>query len=458
MKERNLVRATNYIKSWLQFQYDRDNLPGFVVAIAHDGKVILSEAYGYANLERQEKMQSDHIFRIASHSKTFTATAIMQLQEKGKLKIDDPAVDHLPWLKKHKGERFGNVTIRQLSSHGAGVIRDGARNDFWSVDYPFPSEEQFKEEILTSDLVIDNNTKLKYSNYGYTLLGLIVASASGQPYNDYVIENIVKPLGLKNTGPEFTPSIKKKIVTGYTREDFAKKRLPIVNIDTRAMSPATGFYSTAEDLCKYFTAQMVGSGKLLSDESKREMQKAAWEAENTRDKEEYGLGFEIEHVNNQPYFGHGGGFPGQLTSSKFNSKNRLVIEVLTNSYGSGPGGSNKSIIKILDYFQEVSESKFREFEGRYRSIWWTVDVIASGNKLILAHTEAWEPLDNPTELEHHKDNTFKVTKTDSFGSFGEGVEFKKNKSGDVDRMIFAGGEMLIEKLYIEKYAKKKTVG
>src|SRR3982751_6384330 len=88
----------NYFKSWLSFKFEQSDIPGLAVAVAKDGKVIFNEAFGYANLETKEKLTTNHIFRIASHSKTFTATAIMQLQEQGKLKIDDPLVDYLPWL------------------------------------------------------------------------------------------------------------------------------------------------------------------------------------------------------------------------------------------------------------------------------------------------------------------------------------------------------------------------
>lgn len=124
----------------------------------------MNEAYGYADLEKKTKLTPQHIFRIASHSKTFTATALMQLQEQGKLRIDDYVIDYLPWLKGHKDKRWQKITIRQLMSHGAGVIRDGLNADYWQLERPFPAQEELKGEILEADIDIDNNTKLKYSN------------------------------------------------------------------------------------------------------------------------------------------------------------------------------------------------------------------------------------------------------------------------------------------------------
>ena len=305
MNKQALDHSVDYIKSWLGFRFEQTEIPGYTVAIAHQVKILFSEAYGYADIEHDTKLTTNHIFRIASHSKTFTATALMQLAEQGKLRIDDYVVDYLPWLKDHKGNRFCKITVRQLMSHGAGIIRDGLDSDYWQLERPFPDQKTLIKEILEAELVLDNNVKLKYSNFGYSLLGLVIEAISGQPYNEYVTAHIVNELGLKNTGPEYTPDIKANLVTGYSRRDVNKSRLPINHADTQAMSAATGFYSTAEDLCVYFTAQMVGSGKLLSDESKKEMQRVQWHAVSRGEASnaDYGLGLAIELVNKRHTFG-----------------------------------------------------------------------------------------------------------------------------------------------------------
>ncbi len=454
-------QSTGYMQDWLRFRYERDEIPGFVVAVAQKGKILFLEAYGYADLEKREKMTPQHIFRIASHSKTFTATAIMQLQEQGKLRIDDYVVNYLPWLKNHKDKRWSKVTIRQLLSHGAGMTRDGLEIDYWQLSRPFPDAERFKKDILNAKLVLDNNTKMKYSNYGYTLLGMVIESVSGQKYNNYVVKNIVNPLGLKNTGPELTEKIKDRLVIGYTRRDYKKKRLPITNINTRAMSPATGFYSTAEDLCKYFSAHMVGSKKLLDNESKKEMQRVHWAVENVKDKEEYGLGLEIEYVNDRRVLGHGGGFPGHTTKSLFDPEDGLVVIVLTNAILIGAGYMAQSIVKVINYAQKNNKpirGNLRKLQGRYMSLWNALDIVAVGSKLVAAYADSWEPFESPDELEHVKENIFKIVKTDSFGHEGEQVEFKLNKSGSVQQLIYGGGTLLPEKAYLQQTSKLKIIG
>ncbi len=461
MKKKALDKSLDFMKDWLRFLHERSTLPGFVVAVSHKGKVLFNEAYGYADLEKKEKLTPKHIFRIASHSKTFTATAIMQLQEQGKLKIDDPVVDYIPWLKQHKDKRFLKVTIRQVLSHGAGIVRDGINSNYWNMNKPFPDAKQLKKEILETNLVIDNNVKLKYSNYGHSLLGWVIEKASGQAYNDYVLEYIVKPLGLKNTGPEYTSKIAEQVVTGYTRPDYKnKKRLPITNIDTHAMSPATGFYATSEDICKYFTAHIVGSGKLLSDESKKEMQRVQWQAEHVAEKEEYGLGIEIAHVKNRKMIGHGGGFPGHITYTLCDPKDELVVTVLTNAADSHVGHMNKSIVKLIDFFQyswKTPQGGIEKFEGRFMDLWSIINIVASGNKLIMGFS-GWEIFEYPDEAERQKDGTFRITKTSSFGSEGEPISFTLDSNGNVKEVNLAGATCLLERDYLAKTSKFKKIG
>jgi D-alanyl-D-alanine carboxypeptidase len=106
MNTRALAESLEFLDSWLEFRQRKLQLPGLMVAVAYKGKILFNKAYGYANLQTREKLTADHLFYIASQSKTFTATAIMQLAENRKLHIDDCAANYLPWLKTHKDKRF----------------------------------------------------------------------------------------------------------------------------------------------------------------------------------------------------------------------------------------------------------------------------------------------------------------------------------------------------------------
>lgn len=447
MDKETFRRALDFVKTWLQDRYEEEDVPGFVVAIAREGEWGLNQAYGLADVERQIPMSTDHIFRVASHSKTFTASAIMMLAEQGKLRIDDPVVDYIPWLSDHQDPRWRHVTIRQLLSHGAGVIRDGLDADFWYLARPFPDTARFVRELQDVNLVLDNNTKMKYTNYGYTLLGLVIEAVAGEPYNEYVLDHIVHPLGLTRTFPEYRPDLHQpdpdQMVTGYSPRQ-AKRRLPIRAISTQAMSPATGFCSTAADLCRYFTAQMVGSGQLLSDESKKEMQRAQWPIRSPGRPVEnhYGLGFSLEKHGPRQTFGHGGGFPGCITNSQADPEEKVVVVALTNC-GDGPAGAiTAAVFNILHWFSEhatadAPKQDWSLLQGDYATPMGHFRILQAGDALYSIGGTGWDPLAGVEKLEHVDDYTFKIAEAGSVGSAGELVQFHV-REGIVESLRYAG--------------------
>ena len=423
-----LARAMRFARAWLQERYEVESIPGFVVAVSHQGTVVLAEAHGHADLERHLPMTAGHVFRIASHSKTFTATTVMQLAEAGRLRIDDPAANYLPWLKGHSDGRWAHVTLRQLLSHGGGVVRDGLQSNFWHLERPFPDAEGFTAEMRETDLVLDNNVKMKYSNFGYALLGLVVEAVAGQPYNQVVLDRIVAPLNLRHTHPDYRPELLPELATGYSRREGGL-RLPIEHVGTGALSAATGFCSTAEDLCAYFTAQMIGSGKLLSDEAKKEMQRAAWPvlAPGQASKADYGLGFDLRRNEDRETFGHGGGFPGFITRTLADPQGSLVVAALTNAVDGPAEAIALGIHRIIRYFDQHAPAAgardWSALDGRYATLWGTTSVIAADGGLVTVTSAGWDPLAAANKLEWVEDHTFRITECASGASEGELVRF-----------------------------------
>jgi len=441
MDRRSLERAADYVRSWLAYRYPYSNLTGYVVAISWRGEMIVDEANGQADVVRGSALTPGHIFRVASHSKTFTATALMQLAEKGRLRLDEPVVSFLPWLSGHRDRRLRQVSVHQLLSHGAGVTRDGRDCDFWQLERPFPDAAQLRDEVLGAALVTEPNLALKYSNIGYSLLGMVVEEAGGQGYADYVIDHIVKPLGLSFTGPEW-PGRGPAAVTGHTRRDATGQRRPIPAVDTRAMAAATGFYSTAAELCRYFTAHMCGSGQLLSDASKREMQRVQWHVHNPGSElhEDYGLGLHLEEVGGRVTYGHGGGFPGQITRSMAEAASGLVVVVLTNCADGPASEMARGIFGVLDFFErhhEPARARWKGLEGRYANLWSVRDVVGAGARLVATSPDTWQPFKQCEELEPVTRDTWRIADTSSFGSAGERVTFTR-QDGVVKQARFAG--------------------
>src|SRR5690349_3683921 len=148
--------ALAYVDRWLAFRREFRDIPGLIVAVRSGSELALSSAYGFAQLEPSVPMTTRHIFRIASHSKTFTATAVMQLVEQGALRLDERAAAYIPWLS-------SSVTIRQLLNHVGGIIRDGLDADFWRVERPFPDLDAL-QALEPDSVVLPANQIFKYSN------------------------------------------------------------------------------------------------------------------------------------------------------------------------------------------------------------------------------------------------------------------------------------------------------
>src|SRR5262249_14513034 len=146
-------------------------------AIAHNGTVALTHAVGVASVATGEKLSPAHRFRCASHSKSFTAAAVMKLVEAGRLRLDDRAGTHVQGLH----ESGARATVAQLASHPAGITRDGDASGWWNDTRPFPNLPELRA-LLAAPPVIAANTRMKYSNPGFGLVGLIIEAVTGEPY------------------------------------------------------------------------------------------------------------------------------------------------------------------------------------------------------------------------------------------------------------------------------------
>jgi CubicO group peptidase (beta-lactamase class C family) len=446
-----------YADRWLAYRQQVREIPGIAVAVQHDQELLLEKAYGSANLEDDVPLTPQHLFRVASHSKMFTATAIMLLAEQGRLRLDDPLATYIPWLEQQ--QRLAGVTIRQVLNHAAGIIRDGSNADHWQLDKPFPDGTELQRLVEDGGAVLNVNETFKYSNIGYSLLGLVIEAAGGSPYNAYVAEHIVARLGLSDTGPEPDGRAQARLATGYTARQFGLARRPIPYVDTHAMSAATGFYSTAADLCRFGAAHFLGEEHLLTDASKREMQQPYWKVEQAET--HYGLGFAIQTIGDRKIVGHGGGFPGQSTNTLIDPVDRLVVVVLINVNEATANAAPLAIgvVKILDFAQKqtrVTEAPAwpREtFTGRFFNTWGAMDIVAFGDALMAAGPDADDPVQRVTTLQAVDADTLRMTSANGYGSPGETIRYVRDASGTPTAIVAGGLTMYPEHAYRTRLAQ-----
>ena len=204
------------IDTWIEAQLAFENIPGVSVAIIKDQQLVWSKGYGYADVENKVPMKAETICSICSISKLFTSVSIMQLWEQGKLRLDDSVSMYLPDFKVKQSFESVPITIRGLLTHSAGLPRESDQ-PYWTWPFIFPTEKEINDRLDDQSTLYPSSREYQYSNLGMALLGQIVAKVSGMPYEQYVQEKILKPLGLQDTRPYMPKDLYgSKLAKGYS--------------------------------------------------------------------------------------------------------------------------------------------------------------------------------------------------------------------------------------------------
>lgn len=432
------------IHRWLDYRLWHTRTPGAQVAIGLAGQPFFSRAYGWADLERRVPMRTDHLFRIASHSKTFTATVVLQLVERGRLGLDDPIGRHLPQL--DPTGPLAGIRVRELLEHTAGVLRDGLDAGYWEFRRAFP------DTAALLDLAREGGTKFApgqafaYSNVGYSLLGLVIEQLTGTTFAEAAHASVVAPLGLLDTAADYLPERAEDYAAGHSGLHTGTRRQVLPHVDTAAMAAATGFTSTARDLVSYFAAHAFGDERLLSDRTKRLMQRQA-NATNPQaaDDPGYGWGMIVDHVDDQTYVGHSGGYPGHITKTLLDPTTGLVICVLTNGIDGPATPLARGVAQLLAEARTLSgdgppSARSLARTGRYVSTWGVIDLAVLGGGLRALRPTAAAPLEDADELEEDGDG-LRIAAGNGFGSVRERVRLTDDPAGGAASLRYGGMEM-----------------
>jgi CubicO group peptidase (beta-lactamase class C family) len=303
--------------AWLRKRAAAGRFSGAVL-IAQHGKPVVSQANGFAN--RQQKLPNalDTKFNIGSVGKTFTAVAIAQLAEEGKLSFDDPIGKHLSGFPAEVADR---ITIDQLLTHTSGLGDVFVR---WHPTAPSPLDvSDLLGRIVTEPLEFEPGSRFGYSNSGFVVLGAIVEAVSGQDYYDYVRTRVFRPAAMTQTG-WYRPDQVRNMAHGYARVDASGMLV--------AGNPSGGAYSTVGDLFRF--AQALLKHRLLSPQMTKIV--LAGKVDTPRPgpaQTRYGYGFEEELRNGVRIVGHGGGEPGIEAQLRILPALGYTIIVLTNQDG-----------------------------------------------------------------------------------------------------------------------------
>ncbi len=333
--------TSNQIDDLVQNSMNTFEVPGIAVAVIKDGKVIHSKGYGLRSLNSKEKMDENTLFGIASNSKAFTATALGILVDKGKIKWEDKVRDYIPEFKLYNPYVTEEFTIKDLLTHRSGLGLGAGDLMF------FPDSSDFSLKDIIHNLqflkpVSSFRSKYDYDNNLYIIAGEVIARVSGQSWDDFISDKILKPLEMNQTGTSFDPvKNNPNIIDAHAKVEG--KVQVIARNSLKVGHSAGGIYSNISDLSKWVIMHL-NNGKYGTDLSKtlisKDIKKEIISPQTILPTNgpgpynshfnAYGLGFFLQDAKGFLQISHTGGLEGMVTQITMVPELNLGIIVLTN--------------------------------------------------------------------------------------------------------------------------------
>jgi len=303
----------------------KQRIPGVLLGVVRDGKIIRARGYGFANLELDVPVTTESVFQTGSVGKQFTATAIMMLVEAGKLGLDDSLVHFFP----EGAGVWRGITIRHLLTHTSGIADYGGEEDIMGkgvIDFRRDyTEDELIQRFVTMKADFAPGAKWSYSNTGYVILGILIHRITGQFYGDMLQERIFKPLGMTSTRIINEADIIKHRSAGYklVKGEIRNQDWVAPSLNTTADG---ALYTTISDLAKW-------DGALYTDRLlKRESFNAMWTPVRLNDGSTYpyGFGWKVAPYHGHRLVAHGGAWQGFTMHIARFIDDHLSIVVFTN--------------------------------------------------------------------------------------------------------------------------------
>jgi CubicO group peptidase (beta-lactamase class C family) len=401
MMDHQFTSLESCVQHWRQHW----TIPGIVVGIYRDGDVTL-HAEGISNLNTGWPMRADNLFRIASITKMFTATAAMMLVDEGKLDLDAPIQSYIPDLELADPEAKNTITMRHLLSHASGLYGDvfddyGLGND---------SLERFVGEFREIRQLTKPGELWHYCNSGFDLAGMVIAQVSGRCYEDVIRGRIFEPLGMKRSGFFAHEMIAYPHAVGHEPvEPLSEEHRVSDQSYPRNNNPSGAVITNAEELLRFAELHLYDGSfrgrQLLSVQSARSMREPQIESGDFAD--HWGIGWDIRQFGNGTLYGHGGstnGFQSQLTilpDKKFalciwanSGRGRQAIRpieewILQQEFG---------LVRTNPEPVELRVAQFERVSGRYNNPLGEVDISVENGALRVRMRSLREGSDEMVEL------------------------------------------------------------
>lgn len=332
------------------------NVPGMAIGIVKNDSIISLKGYGIREINKPGKVDENSLFAIASNSKTFTATAIAQLVEQGKISWDDKVINHLPYFELYDPYVTANVTIKDLLSHRTGL-------GTFSGDLIWYGSTHSREEIVRQAKYLKPHhgfrEKFGYSNIMFLTAGLIIEKVSGMSWDEYMQKEFFTPLDMENTISS-TLNLEQKNNYAMPHNDYKEEVIAIDYLNWDNIAPAGAIISSASDMCNWLRMHLnegsFNDQKIVSPKQQREMWSPLTNSFISAGRERvfpsthfksYGMGWSTFDYHGKKIIGHNGGYDGMISQSIIIPEEELGFIILTNK---GSGLFQPIMYKILDSF------------------------------------------------------------------------------------------------------------
>lgn len=438
------------LSAWIEGQMAYRGLPGVSFAIVHDQELVWARGFGWADVERRVPATGDTLYPVASITKPFTATAILQLRDAGKLRLDDPVRDVLPWfIPPTASSDAPPITIRHLITHTAGLPRE-APFPYWS-DKGFPSLDEIRGAVPAQACILPPENRWKYSNLALVVAGEVVSTVSGLQWPEYVRRHILEPLGMHDSLTESPPEDHARLARGYARRLPNGQRALAPHSDVRGVSAAAGVSTTVADLAQFAMLQLRSDGSpVLRGSTLREMQRVHWLDPDWQ--AGWGLGFHILRVQNRTLVGHGGVLRGYRSELRFSVADRIAMIAMINA---DDGEPRVFVEKAFEWLAPaivraaappappaLPDPAWERYLGRYRNAWGDAQVLVLNGRLTWIGPNLPDPMLAPATLVPVGEHTFRVETKEGFGIPGEHIVFELGPDGRVSRVKLGANYVL----------------
>jgi CubicO group peptidase (beta-lactamase class C family) len=434
--------AVELLDLWIEEQLAYHQIPGLAIGVIYDQELIWAKGYGHRDVDAKIPVTPATRFRIGSVTKVFTATAILQLRDAGKLRLDDPINRHLPELTiENPFPEAPPITIWNLLTHTGGLPREAAW-PYWT-DHEFPTVDELVRSTATQTLIHSPGTRYKYSNLGTSLLGAIIERLSGQSYRDYVTENIFDPLTMTDSAVDPEVGQTDLLATAYMRRQPDGSRGIMDYYEVRGMAAMGSIVSTVEDLAKFAALNIrqgdsMTDGPVLSTATMREMHRPHWVYSSWEGA--MGLGFRVAPRDGVNTVSHGGWIGDHRAHLLMVPEKNLAVVAMTNAGDASPYTFSYEALDLLSAAigadpQPTEEPRidpsWERYLGLYSDPWgWETRVLVLDRQLAL-YSSSYPPADGAregiTRLKHVEGTTFQIDE-------GEYLAFELNEAGEVVRI------------------------